>query len=403
MPITLPPAESSVLRPSPPRLVVWVCMLTVVVAIAVVGTLLLWPKGIPTGTAQFWLQLVGYSFSACFAALGLRLLYYQQQNACIDAVNKRAWQDREKVLRFASEPLAVAGYAYLTGAGSRNVASTLAQVTTPVGGQTSPDGSSALPKSTLTLESDEEDLGRHSACFRALIDSVAKAVQAIPLDVPFGVRLQLPLDADHETLLKTWQTCWVDAGLRTAKTVLVKNEAGVMVLDDWLNNRDGPVLEKFLLFVAVQLHATEPQIGAEAAVALVLGWAPLARRRHVKPIALLHRPVEAESDTTDAAISTAFQWGRTTGAKIKDLWQTGLTVADKAAVIKSVSTLAIGVSQTANLAGIHDIGTALGHPGNAGGWLTVSLGIDHAIQSNNPQLLAWREGTLRFAVVQPVA
>jgi len=403
MPVTLPPAESPEPRPSPPRTVIWLCILTVVMAVGVVITLITWPKGAPTGTENFWLRLVVYPLTACVVAFGVRLVYYWQVNVRIDADNRRARQDWEKVLRFASEPLAVSGYAYLTAAGRCDVASTLSQVVTPAGTQTSPDGSNAPRQSTLTLDSEDEDTGRHRACFRELIDSVAGAVRAIPLDVPFGVRLQLPDDVDHEALLNTWQACWADAGLRTANAVLVKTETGVMMLDEWLDNRGGPVLEKFLLFVAVQLHLTLTENSTEAAVAIVLGWAPLARRRHIKPIALLHRPVVAKSDTSDVPISTALQWGRTTGEKIKDLWQTGLTGADKAAATKSMSTLSIGVSQTSNLTGIHDICTALGHPGNAAGWLTVVLGIEHAIQKNNPQLLAWREGTLRFAVVRPVA
>lgn len=116
----------------------------------------------------------------------------------------------------------------------------------------------------------------------------------------------------------------------------------------------------------------------------------------------MHRPVEADLDATDAPISTALQWGRTTGDKINDLWQTGLERMDKAALVNSLSDLSIGVSQTENLAGIHDLDITLGYSGNAAGWLAVALGIEHATQNNTTQLVAWRESTLRFVVVQPV-
>jgi hypothetical protein len=402
MPVTLPPAESPEPRPSPPRLVVWLCLLIVTMVIGVVSTLLTWPEGAPTGTAWFWVRLLVIPFLVCSIAFGLRSFYYDQENERIDADNEALREDRETALQFASDPLAVIGYAYLTGAGSRDVASTLDRGPATLGAEASLDGSDTLGHSALSLAGDDDDPGRYCACFRDLIGSVSDSVRAIPLDVPFGVCLQLPVDVDHQALVKAWQACWGTAGLRAVNAELVATDKGLMALDQWLDNLGGPALEKFLLFVAVQLYEEPPQNSAEAAVAVLLGWAPLAQRRHIESVALLHRPVEADSDATDAPISTALQWGRTTGGKINDLWQTGLVRTDKAALIKSLSDLSIGVSQTESLSGIHDLDSALGYSGDAAGWLAVALGIEHATQNNTPQLVAWREGTLRFVVVQPV-
>jgi hypothetical protein len=402
MPVTLPPAESPEPRPSPPRFVVWLFLMIVVVAIGVISTLLTWPKSEPTGTVWFWVRLLVIPPLGWAVALGLRSFYYEQECARIEADNEALWNDREKALQFASDPLAVAGCSYLTGAGSGDLASVLSQGAGTLEARTSADGSNAVRHSALTLTCDDEDPDRYRACFQNLIDSVAETVRAIPHDVPFGVRLQLPDDVDHEALLKTWQVCWKDKRLRVAKAALLPTDMGVMALDEWLDNRGGLTLERFLLFVVVQLHVKPPQNSAEAAVALVLGWAPLARRRYIKSIALLHRPVESESDKTNAALSTALQWGRTTSDKVKDLWQVGLQHAEKTTISRSLSDLSIGVSETENLSGIHDIDTAIGYPGNAAGWLAIALGIEHAAQNNNPQLVAWRERSLRFAVVQPV-
>ncbi|WP_254074119.1 hypothetical protein [Burkholderia sp. S171] len=371
--------------------------------IGVVSTLLTWPENEPTGTAWFWVRLLIFPFLACTSAFGLRSCYYEQENQRIDADNEILRMDRATALEFASDPLSVVRYAYLTGAGSRDVASTLDRAAAALELQTSPDGSDAFPLSSLSLAGDDDDPGRYRACFRELIGSVSDSVKAIPHDVPIEVCLQLPADVDQQALVNAWQACWGDAGLRAVKAELVSTDKGLMALDQWLDNKGGPALEKFVLFVAVQLHEVSVQSSAEAAVALLLGWAPLVERRHIEPVALLHRPVEADSDATDGPISTALQWGRTTGDKINDLWQTGLERLDKAGLIKSLSDLSIGVSQTDGLAGIHDLDTTLGYSGNAAGWLAVALGIEHATQNNTAQLVAWREGALRFVVVQPVA
>ncbi|QIE24153.1 hypothetical protein SBC1_20460 [Caballeronia sp. SBC1] len=402
MPVTLPPAESPEPRPSPPRLVVWLCLLVVSMVIGVVSTLLTWPENVPTGTAWFWVRLLVFPFLVCTIAFGLRCFYYEQENERINADNEILREDRETALEFASDPLAVVRYAYLTGAGSRDVASTLDRAAAALEAHTFPNGSDVFPLSSLSLAGDDDDPGRYCACFRELIGSVSDSVKAIPRDVPFGVCLQLPVDVDQQALVDAWQACWDDAELRAVKAELVATDKGLMALDQWLDNKGGPALEKFVLFVAVQLHETPLQNSAEAAVALLLGWAPLAQRRHIEPVALLHRPVEADLDATDAPISTALQWGRTTGDKINDLWQTGLERMDKAALVNSLSDLSIGVSQTENLAGIHDLDITLGYSGNAAGWLAVALGIEHATQNNTTQLVAWRESTLRFVVVQPV-
>jgi hypothetical protein len=402
MPVKLPPSQSPEARPEPPRAIVWLGLLIVAVVIGVVSTLLAWPKNEPTGTALFWIRLLVAPPILWGICLGLRLCYFEQESERIDADNETLREDGEKALLFASEPLAVVGYTYLSGAGTSDVASSVVDGSTSLEAQTSQDGSEGVRHSTLALD-ESADSSRYQSCFENLITAIKPVVARIPLDIPFGVRLQLPDDSERQVLLQTWQTCWDEKKMRRARAVLVPTEQGVMALDEWLDNRGGPALEKFLLIVGVQLHDTPPQNSAEAAVAMVLGWAPLAGRRRIPFVAHLHRPVETNPGSSDAAVSTALLWGGATGDKVNDLWQAGLASADKGTVTKSLSDLSVGVSKTDGLSGIHDIDTALGHPGSVAGWLALALAVEHTKQNKHPQLVAWREGTLRFAVVQPGA
>ena len=244
-------------------------------------------------------------------------------------------------------------------------------------------------------------------CFKRLIVSVKKAVEAVPFDVPFGVRLQLPTDVDQIALQHTWQSCWDEAMNRPAYSVLVHPEQGAMALDEWLDEQGGPTLEKFLMFVAVQLHDSPPQNSGEAAVAMLIGWAPLASRRRIKCIGSLHRPVQVpvqvSGEDINAPLSTALQWGRAKHDAVTDLWQAGLDKADKATVLNGSSVLELGVSKTDDLSGMHDLDAALGRSGCASAWLALALSLEHAAQTHRPQLVAWRDASLHFSIVQPVA
>lgn len=175
-----------------------------------------------------------------------------------------------------------------------------------------------------------------------------------------------------------------------------------MVLDEWLDIQGGPALETFTLFVSVQLHDKPPENSAEGAVALLLGWAPLAERLGMAPLAMLHRPIEADDASWCDAIPTVLQWGKTTAAQINDLWQVGLQRVDKTALLQRAPDFSVSISQATDFAGVQDIDVALGNPGVVAGWLATVLAIEHARQICEPQLIAWREGTLRLAIAQPM-
>ncbi|SAK88112.1 hypothetical protein AWB75_06022 [Caballeronia catudaia] len=415
MSVVLPPAESSEPRPNPPRPVVWLVALVVTLIAGGATALLTWPKGEPTGTAWFWIRLFVIPPLSWGLAFGLRLFYREQENDRIEAENEALQEAYETALQFASEPLAVNGVAYLTGLGTKELARKLADGSITLTAQTTRSGVEGIRHSALTLEKesipkendehkdDDPETRRYRNCFDALIAAIAPTVKVIAFDIPFGVRLQLPDETKRDHLRQVWQTCWDKSGLRRTQAVLTESSQGVMSLDEWLDIKGGPRLEKALLFVSVQLHETPPQNSAEVAVALILSWLPLAQRRRLPIVAHVHRPVEAISNDVSASITTALQWGRAEGKEVEDLWQSGVERAEKDAISQCMSDLAIGVSATPNFSGLHNIDAALGCPGSSAGWMALALGVEQASGRKKAQLIAWREASLRFLVVQPVA
>ncbi|CAG9258354.1 conserved hypothetical protein [Burkholderia diffusa] len=369
----------------------------------VVGTLLIWPKTEPTGTPWFWVQLLVLPALAWASVFGLRLHYYDDEVARLKAMDETLQEDGEKAVRFASEPLAVLGFAYLCGAGTSDVAGKLAHGETELVAKTSFEGSNGKRYTSLPLIDNEDGMGRYGPCFEKLLNRIGPTIAALPRDLGLDVRLQLPEDDQREVHLETWRLSLSKAELCSAKTTLLSMDQGLMALDEWLDIKGGPSLEKFSLFVSVQLHDAPPENSAESAVALLLGWAPLAERRGLQPVAMLHRPLEIDTSVLNDGIRLSLLWGKATPAKVNDLWQAGLLGTDKGALLQTASDAKLSISQTAELSGVHDIDTALGGPGICAGWLAAALAIEHAGQTGAPQLIAWREGSLRLAIAQPVA
>ncbi|MFM0327863.1 hypothetical protein [Caballeronia glebae] len=401
MPVVLPAVESREPRPRAPNPFVWLGLLLVLMVAGAVITLVTWPKAEPTGTVEFWLCLLGRPALTWGVLFGLRLGYFDQESERIDAQNEVLREDRDRALQFAGEPLAAIACAYLTAAGDKALAAKVLQRASVLEARIALDGREGVRHSALDLLLDKANPSRYHVCFRRLIAAMQKPVGALPLEVPFGVRLQLPADVDRERLRQAWQDCWDEQSMRRCEAKLVPGEQGLMALDEWLDHRGGPALEKVLLFVAVQLHDAPPQNSAEVATAVLVGWPQMLSRRGMAQLGLLHRPVRGHRDELNMCVSTALQWGRATNIEIGDLWQAGLEKDDKGAVNQTLSDLKLGVSSGNDLSGVHDVDLALGEPGCASGWLALALSLEHAKKTNKPQLVAWREGALHFAVVQP--
>lgn len=400
MPVELPDLDPPSAPPRSPRAIVWTVLFVFVMLAGVLVALLTRSKDEATDTAWFWVRLLAFPALTWCVMFGLRRHYYDEQMQRLQAERGVRAEDREKALQFAREPLAVLGYTYLTALGSTDAAVKLARGEHALSAQTSGAGIDAIRHTALRLNEDKEMPARYRACFNALLEQISDAVMTVPAKVPLGIRLLAPVDVDQDDLLETWESCWSAKNLRSAKTKQLSVDQGVMALDEWLDIRGGPALERATLFVSAQLYDHPPQSSAEAAVGVLLAWAPLAERHGLTTRALLHRPVDASGPGMDTALSRVLLWGDATAAEISDLWQAGMAGQDKRALLQAASNTKLGVSQTAGLSGVHDVDLAIGHSGVCAGWLSIALGIEHAAQTGAPQLMAWHDGALRFAVAR---
>ncbi|CAB3751485.1 hypothetical protein [Paraburkholderia solisilvae] len=405
MPVELPRPQGDITPPTPPTPIVWLIVFLVVLVAGVVSTLLTWPKGEPTGTAWFWLRLLAFPAMAGSLLYGLRLYYYQEEMTRLEAETETLADDRENAISFAREPLAVLAMAYLCAIGTRDVAQRVAAKNTSLESRDAPQDDATVASvrhTVLTLPGDSLRENRYRSCFVELLERLDQSLCSLPQQIPLEVYLQLPEGVAHDEIRAIWQSCWDAFGHRPGALSMLAPESGLMALDEWLDVYGGPALEKFAVFVAVQLYDTPPANSAEAATALLLGWAPLAERKGLVSLAELHRPVQAEQDQINEAASRALLWGAVEPEEISDMWQGGLERADRSALTQASSDLALAVSNTDQLAGIHDVDAAIGDAGVASPWLVIALAAEHAATTGKPQLAASRQHTLRLTVVQPV-
>lgn len=402
MPVELPTPQRDTTPPAPPKSIVWLGWFVAIMLAGVISTLLTWPKGEPTNTVWFGLRLLVFPALAWCLLFGLRWLYHEQETARLQAEEDALAEDSAKAVQFAQEPLMVLDVGYLCAMGHGDAAAQIVNGESELQSRDTFSGETSVRHTALDVDGLTQE-ERFQSCFTALIRQLSTSLAQIPRRVPFAVYLQWPSDASHDPLLDLWKKSWHAAGYRSVKTILLREEQGIMALDEWLDIRGGPELEKVALFVAVQMHETPGANSAEAAIALLLGWAPLVERKGLTSLALLHRPVEDTSDNVNETVSRAILWGNTEADNVEHLWQAGLTRADQSALMQASSDLSLGLSSKDASGGIHDIDAAIGDAGVAAAWLAMALAIEHASQTRRPQLVASRQNTRRAAVIQPLA
>jgi hypothetical protein len=374
----------------------WGVLVVLIVAGGVALALVTWPKGAPTNTAWFWVRVLLFPSVTGGLAYGFRLLYWEQETDRIEAQHATRNADRDEALQFGREALAVIDYHYLCAIGGAAAVVNRERV---LEARKPANGQPAIRHTSL-VEIKGSRADRYRQCFAGLLKKLEKALASLPAHAPFGVLLQIPAGLERGEIEEIWRQCWQSEGYPAVRCQMLGGARGMMDLDAWLDVRGGPSLERFALVVAVQLRDAPIENSAEAAVAILLGWAALAERSGVESLASLHRPVEI-TDNFNHAVSKALLWGDIGAAEMADVWQAGMSDADRSALLQASSDLSMAVSESENFAGIHDIDTAIGDAGIASGWLAIALAAEHASRTGVAQLVMTRQGTLRFAVVRP--
>lgn len=384
MPVTLPSLEPINAKPSPPRLLFWLALLAVCMIAGGTFTLATSPSDPHQRDHWFWFQLLVLPALLWCMAFGLRRHFHDTRSWLHEGEVAARTEDYDDAVSFGQDPLAVIGVACLSALPEGMAARALAD---GAGSLVSRDvgAGAARRHSAIAFEDTGGALvDRTYRAFDRLLHSLEEALTALPAGMPFDIRLQWPIDLDQDVVLPLWERAWRAHGLHPAPVSRIPDAAGLMLLDEWLDHREGPELERFALIVAVQLHDDPPVNSAEVAVGVVLGWSNLASRANLPAIAHVHRPVSAiGAEAFPDSLQSALLWGNLEARDVAEAWQSDDT--GRELFLKHAAGM--GLLQSDGLTSFHDIPAALGDPGAAAEWFTLAMAIERAGEVKQPQMV----------------
>ncbi len=399
MPVRLEAVPAGVSMPTPPRWMVWLLLFFMLTTFGVVLTLMLWPKGMPTYGARFWL-ILGISPLVWALLFGFRLHAYDEQ---INYANLRNHLREERLAsetRRGQRAIRVIASAYETALGNADMDVLLLnggdgfRQIVPLGG-TDIVRCSTLPEGLRGTDSTSPPA---AALIEHLLRRLGDDLQAVPQNVPVHVWLQVDAGIDDAALVAAWHEASKDWLPKVASLRLIEPTVGLLVLDQWLDAAASELERAVLLAVALQLRPTPADQEGEAAAA-VLCHLGLERAACLVDI---HRPAEFDPGNLKQQYAEALLWG-TRDAQSFDAWWTSGFEPEFLNSMKSV----IDASQfgEARSEGHRQftLDVALGQTGAASGWLGVATAIERCRKEIAPQLVITNEqGHHRMLVISPL-
>jgi hypothetical protein len=404
MPIDLSPAGPRVALPKRrlrllPCLFGWILCCGVGAALVV----LLWPRGVPTHGAWFWVCLFGIPNGVFIGALIIVRIVYEADYlyAVFRNRHRTAWlSDR---IRTAQRPLQVLGAGYCLPLEGKSVGEVVAERTPLLEARVPRCGIGRVQHTRFTdddplfgdysdepAHADQESEGEPDAgslegtividaavppvvhvISRALapvLESVRALSQYGPKYAPVVRVLAKPEQADAR--VTQVRQALERVGLPELDCGAVPAADGLMPVDAWLDAAE----QRPLLVVAAELHAAPPPGSTEGAVVVLLGSGAFELPEPVKATALLHRPVVDELEYLDAVLANAVLWGNADPAKVGTAWISGLGGAHDTRLLAALRSA--GMPALANDDAQRRPDRFIGHAGAAGGWMSLAAALE---------------------------
>jgi hypothetical protein len=400
MPVRLSAVPTASAMPLPPRPIVWLLLLAVVVSSGAALTLFLWRTQAKVTGTWFWLCLLIFPLLMWFFLLGIRLLVH---DARVNNVRTRSHL-REIALRLGTtrgqRPITVLASAYESSLGQAYLGEKL--INGAVGFQivTPRDGTDAIQCALLGENVSEKEITVESLTvqIRSILMRIGPKLKALPKKVPVHVRLQISVGIDASVVNQAWRDASQEFSIKFASISSIE-ATGLLALDQWLDDKDSELKKSAFLILALQLYPVAVDRIAEGTSALLLGLG--LRYEPGDAIVSIHRPVAFDESDLPLRCSEALLWGTHKADEIEGLWTSGLkrTTFDRLTAV--VDALGMGKGEDPGLTHF-DLDAALGQLGAVTGWLTVATAIERCCENTQPQFVVCSEnGHDRMLVVSP--
>jgi hypothetical protein len=384
--------------------------------VCIFGAIWTWPDEKPLFSLDFFAWIFLFPLVAS-AGVGLLLAGLRWNGKVEQALVEEGIADiNDYVTAVASRPLALLGSAYRYSVSSETNAienvmagSLTLKLSVPSATQTEPVLGRWF-ESTAVLRTSVADIGkadhkRHETLtkwlFEALLTELSSNIALIPDNEKFIAYVYVSNNLDRSENLDLWRNAAALCVNRFFLTDLCENDAeGVMSLDKWLDDAISQDGDACRLIIAIQLHSLHarpwfPSGSAEAGTALLLMPDALAKKQGLQTQGNLHRPVASAIDAHAESVSSALQFGGTSGDKIARVWQTGGPLEHSA----SLSTMK---REAGVLTPVIDIDQSVGAPGIAGPWFAVACAHAALCEKGGAQMITTcRDDEISTMVLKP--
>ncbi|AOI95818.1 hypothetical protein [Burkholderia sp. LA-2-3-30-S1-D2] len=409
----LPPEKP--LPDGAPSRVLWLAVFIVLTAVGVLAVLMLWPEDEPTHTPWFWVCVSVYPtvFSAFFVSRRYRA--YELERANVQAWNDASRKYNAQAFARESVPMLVlATAARVTADDTENgidrIVDGTMKLRAKASAQKENEAVSARWLDPIEARLAADDRERHEEVlewlYERLLNDLKKTLHALPADLPMRVLLDISGYVGESDLMERWRKKWRHHKLRVARMDRAPESLGLMAVDSWLDDPNGPLHQHAVLLISVVLNrviAEPPPPGsAEAGVGMLLVSEALASRFELRPIAALHRPRRAGHDDLDHALTYGLRWGSAEPDAIGALWMSGFD-SRAAGSLRTALSAGRPVGESDEAVPEFELDRIVGMAGASAGWLAAACAIHMAGQSPKPQLVAQRdEDHMSVAVVTNV-
>ncbi|MEM5310276.1 hypothetical protein [Paraburkholderia sp. JHI869] len=372
------PSFSSIEKPKPISLRLWLPMLAVIATAAVGVVLLLWPHGKPTHSLQFWGTLIGAPLVACALVFGVKLDSWEDEQTNAEELERE--HDRLKGLwrDWTRRKLCIVDVAAFPATTNEIV---------------------LLGDATVNLKNKDRTVSfvwaqnRATALWRTRLLHLVAARFADVLRTRREFVVTLMLDDTSLTQAEVW-TNRVERilGRRVPRGTFHVEAQLATGGAQWITQLVDTVDSNTRLVIAAQFWTgigKEEKFSEGAAAFLI---EPCATNT-----GLIFRPMTSACNALEEGLTQIKEF-QTTPDPLTDVWSAGCEYADSS-VLRSVLKKDPKYPVTE-----HMLDGVLGNPGPASGWIALAIAME-VMRGGGPQLVAWREPeseSLHLCTVSPM-
>jgi hypothetical protein len=387
---------------TPPSRFVWMVVFFVLTLLGIFAVLMLWPASEPTNTPLFWTCLTVFPMGIAGLVLLRRYSVYEGRRLDAQDWNKASDQYAEQVFERESIPVCVLGSAIrVTGDDQAKGVGEIADGTLTLDPQASSheenESTAARWIEPVDARLAADDAERHAEVLEWLYDRLLTDLKgplsSLPVALALRVRLEISGYQGEVDALTLWKDKWRAHRLHTAHSFTATEVPGLMVLDSWLDDQNGPLKTGAMLLVSISLNAmldgNPPEGSAEAGTGLLMVSTSTASRHDLHPVAAIHRPVRSRNEDLDHATTCALRWGSSDVQKLGSAWMTGFD-GESVGPLHTALSHASGDTPPADVLPEFNLDRAVGNAGKSAGWLAVACAVQTVSQAIAPQLVAQR-------------